>query len=1352
MTRFLLSFSIFISSITLIAQQSPNQTWYFGKFGGIRFTNSVPSPITGKLDTWEGSAVYCDPNTGNVLLYSDGKKVYLPDGSVIPGGDSLKSGVSSTQCCIFIPDPANAKRVYLFTAPDLTGIGSTQTKSYYSHISLENTPSILLSNVELQDNVSEKVAGTQHCADNSYWALFHHKSQSRIFAYKVTSSGVSSNPVISNYSNLYNYYNVGAMKVSPDGSKLVMVSEADGLSYLQAIVLFDFNLQTGQATNAKFIAKNKCYGNYGAAFSPDSKKLFTTGTLDKNQQSESALFQFDISSNIEATIINSMWTLPLGSRKLFGMQLGPDGKIYVVADRSPQLDVINKPNKIGSEIGYTTNVLNQGGRTVLGLPSQIDYGSAAGIDTVMACPSSGIRIGSPPMTGYTYAWSPTNGLSNASIANPIAKPSVPTTYTLFITNPFGCQIKQTIHVGLLPPLNIQYEVPSSICKGGKVQLKASGATSYKWFPSYGLSSTTIANPIASPDSTTQYYLAVSNGICSDTIPIRVDVVPFPKADAGLDKVTCPGGSVEIGVNPKSGHTYLWSPEQYVANKFLSKTIASPPSPNFRFILKVTNEYGCSSYDTMIVNTENTLTALTSPDTTICRGDRVQLRASGGSKFRWFMGPNISDTNSSTPFVSPVDNSTYGVIVSSGQCIDTAFIRVNVVQGIKANAGMDKSTCPSESLQLGTAPENGARYTWSPATFLDNSQSAMPICTPNSSIEYVLTVTSNSGCISQDTVRVTVADELKISLIDDTATCPGTPIQLQPKGAQTYTWSPANGINDINSAEPIFTPLTTTTYYVQAKNGNCIGYDSVTIRVLPLPIVNAGNDIAICHGDSVLLKPSGASSYTWFEKNSGLIYKQNELQVSPRQTTMYIVEGTNGGCSVLDSVLVTVKDIPIISVIGDTITCIGNEIILTAQGGDSYEWFDDPSIISKNGNTLLAKPLQNTYYSYRGIKDGCTSKIDSILITVNASLPIIRNADTITCKNSPIIIGLFPSNDVKVQGNCSLLANTNDSLIIMPNASGFITISGQRSGCASLDSVFVEVKELPNVRLPKDTIICRGSSLEIQAEGASDYTWSSDKSFNQVQNNIIRIDSIASDMSIKVSGTNGYCEENDEMNITVKEPLLAPYALQASVSAKPGERFFMKLGIPSFYANAKLAIVYDPEGSMIEQHVSSGIAGATHVQTIPGEYQLLINNPGRQTGDISLSIMPFLPPDGRMKNTYSIQWLEGEEDCIKTSLQGCEVPYEQTCAWTIRPIAPKSSYQLKVMNNSIHIQSGLNESMHCILSTIDGRILLSEHFSMNSGEQRIIPLPGSMPFGTYAITIQGTLWKETMLYPHYGENQ
>ena len=1333
--------------MAVYSQQAPNQTWYFGKFGGLRFSNSVPAPVTGKLDTWEGCAVYSDPATGNPILYSDGRKLFQADGSVVTGGDALKSGISSTQCCIFIPDPANAQRVYLFTTPDLTGVGSTQTKAYYSHISLQGTPSVITANVELQDNMSEKIAGTQHCADNSYWVLYHHKSQSRIIAHKVTSTGVSTTPVVSTYTNLNNYYNVGAMKVSPDGSKLVVVSEADGSSYLQTVVLFDFNLQTGQATNPKFIAKNKCFGNYGAAFSPNSKRLFTTGTLDRQQSSESALFEFDISSDNEATIAASMWTLPLGTRKLFGLQLGPDGKIYVVADRPSQLDVINKPNMMGAEVGYSLNVLNQSAKTVLGLPTMIDYNIAISNDTVMACPSSGITIGHPPLPGYTYAWTPSIGLNNAAISNPLAKPSVPTTYTLFVTNPFGCQTRQTIHVGLLPPVNANYEVPSSICKGGKVQLKASGATKYSWFPATGLSSTTIPNPIASPDSTTVYYLVASNTQCSDTIPIRVDVVPFPIADAGKDKTTCPGGSIEIGVTPKSGHTYYWLQEKYVSNAYLSKTIATPPSNNFPYILKVTNEYGCTSYDTVIVKIENTLKAKTSSDTTICRGDGIRLQASGGSKYQWFMGVNISDTSSPKPFVVPDVNTKYGVVVSNGNCIDTAYIQVNVIQGVVANAGQDQSTCPGESLQLGVASQNGVNYSWTPNTFLNNASSSNPVCTPTSSIQYVLTVTSQAGCISQDTVMVNVADKLQISLVDDTALCPGNSLTLRPSGAQNYIWYPPIGVDDTTSKTPTFTPLQTTTYYVKAKNGNCSGFDSVTIRVLSLPQPDAGNNVSICPGDSTLLTASGATSYTWFTSRLSTISTGDRVLVSPANTTLYYVEGSNGSCFNLDSVLVTVKPIPVIKASGDTIICKGNSGTLIANGGDSYEWQDHPTIVSKNGAQIIVEPLQDTYYSFKGMRDGCSSSVDSIFVRVRASLPIIKNADSVTCTKTPFVISLYPSAGITVSGNCSVLSQTSDSLIISAEKSGFISVKGLRNGCSSQDSFYLNVLDIPIVKLPSDTTICKGDKLVINAEGALQYKWESNSPFIQQQGNTIIIDSLISDIRVKVTGDNGLCSSSDEIVVSVKDPQTARYALTTTEQIVPGQPITLSLSIPSLYENSRIAVKYDPSCADIQSHsVSYGSLKTNVISKSPNEYVLEILNPSKSNGLINYVVNTFLPSSIQQSTEFTMAWIDGVEPCTDYELKGCIVPYSPTCAWSLRPIQSKASYQCSIMNNAIHIRTPFKESMHVYLTTLDGRVIIDESLAMSDGEERILPIPRDLSIGIYALSIHGILWHDSFLLP------
>ncbi|MFN5176734.1 MAG: hypothetical protein ACK5DT_09025 [Ignavibacteria bacterium] len=1341
---FIAIFLICIS--TLLGQQSPNQTWYFGKFGGLRFNNAVATPITGKLDTWEGCAVHSDPATGNPLLYSDGRKLYQADGTIVPGGDAIKSGISSTQCCIFIPDPANPQRVYLFTAPDLTGIGATETKSFYSHISLEGAPSMLLTNVVLQDNMSEKIAGTYHCADNTYWVLYHHKSQSRILAYKVTAGGVSTNPVVSTYSNLNNFYNVGAMKVSPDGSKLVVVSEADGNSYLQTIVLFDFNLQTGQATSPKFIAKNKCYGNYGAAFSPNSNKLFTSGTLDKQRSSESALFQFDLSQNNEAAIATSMWTLPLGTRKLFGLQLGPDGKIYAISDVPSQLDVINKPNMPGPDIGYSINVLNHMGRTVLGLPSVIDYNLAVSSDSVLACPSSGITIGPPSLPGYTYSWTPSVGLSNPMIANPIAKPTQPTTYTVFVTNPFGCQIKQQYHVSLLPPVSVTYEVPTSICKGGKVQLKAFGASRYSWFPAYGLSSTTISNPIASPDSSTTYYLVASNNVCSDTIPIRVDVVPFPIADAGSDKVTCPGGSVEIGSKPKSGYTYVWSPQQYVSNPNLSKTIASPPTNNFPFIVKVTNDYGCIAYDTVLVRIENTLTATTSADTTICRGDALQLKAFGGSTYRWFQGSNISDTSSSSPLVRPDKNTLYGVIVSSGLCIDTAFVTVNVVDAVIADAGKDQSTCPGESINLGSGFQNGASYSWSPTTFLNNPNSPTPSCTPTSSMQYVLTITSSSGCTSRDTINVTVADKLEIALPSDTSTCPGKPIRIKPSGGQTYRWYPPNGIDDTLSSQPVFSPNQTTTYYVEAKNGNCTGSDSITIRILPLPALDAGQNLAVCKGDSILLKATGATSYSWFTSQLGDIGTGDQISIQPNASTLYYVRGSNGACEVLDSVFVTLKPQPIISVIGDTLICLGKTASLKATGADTYEWVDHPSILSKNGDQLLVQPTMDTYFSFLGIKDGCKSSIDSILVKVQNQLPIIRSSDTIVCRNTNVVIQLFPSSNVKVVGDCNVLSTSKDSITILPKSSGMIIVNGDRNGCESADSVYIKVEDIPLVTLPVDTVICKGNDIELNANGGLQYLWESNEAFDTLSNNKIIFRNAKKSIIVKLTGSNGLCSATDEMSINVKDPLNIPIALSFSGEMIPGIRFPIMLNVPSYSLKIKLAIEYDSTSGIIESHsIKSGSVIAKQLPSRTGEYLLDIENTKQESSVIELQLNPLLPHDVRTSNNYRLKLAEQDMNCADVQLQDCTIPYMPGCAWTYRPINGLPTYQCIIIENMIHLRSAFNETMHCRITTIDGRTIHDEQITMRSGEQYFVKLP-PMNIGMYAITLQGQYWNQTLLYP------
>ena len=78
----------------------------------------------------------------------------------------------------------------------------------------------------------------------------------------------------------------------------------------------------------------------------------------------------------------------------------------------------------------------------------IDFKAWASEDTIFE--GEIVNLYSTTLGGqYVYLWSPTNGLSDPSIANPRASPSTTTTYTIIAQDPFGCQWSDTITIYVL---------------------------------------------------------------------------------------------------------------------------------------------------------------------------------------------------------------------------------------------------------------------------------------------------------------------------------------------------------------------------------------------------------------------------------------------------------------------------------------------------------------------------------------------------------------------------------------------------------------------------------------------------------------------------------------------------------------------------------------------------------------------------------------------------------------------------------------------------------------------------------------------------------------------------------------
>src|SRR6185436_6886566 len=166
--------------------------------------------------------------------------------------------------------------------------------------------------------------------------------------------------------------------------------------------------------------------------------------------------------------------------------------------------------------------------------------AAAGSDQAF-CAGDSVTIGGTPvasmgMTAYTYSWSPSTALSSTSVANPKANPSSNTNYIITVTDLSGCSMQDTIKVTYLARPTASAGSDKSLCDGSTVSIggspTASGGTSpytYSWSPSTALSSSTAANPNATPHSSTSYIVTVTdaNGCTKkDTVVVNNNTITY----------------------------------------------------------------------------------------------------------------------------------------------------------------------------------------------------------------------------------------------------------------------------------------------------------------------------------------------------------------------------------------------------------------------------------------------------------------------------------------------------------------------------------------------------------------------------------------------------------------------------------------------------------------------------------------------------------------------------------------------------------------------------------------------------------------------------------------------------------
>jgi gliding motility-associated-like protein len=294
----------------------------------------------------------------------------------------------------------------------------------------------------------------------------------------------------------------------------------------------------------------------------------------------------------------------------------------------------------------------------------------------------------------TYQWNFGDG-GTSTQANPQHQFTQSGVYdvTLIVSDAGTCNVTDTITKKVLVIGNQGTDtLPTlTICNLQAVQigLPPNNDTSitYLWSPAGSLSSTTVSNPVASPQQTTSYTLLVSNGACTDTIRQRVVVFTDALSLQG-DDVLCAGDTLQLTVTntqPNQQLTYSWEPANQVISGANTANPLVSPAQSTNYTVTVVNQIGCTFTGSIQVDVLSALpnvNAYAVPDT-IMFGDTAQLNVTLSPTvelLQWQPDATLSATDIADPLAYPAETHTYYVQVTDSQgCRKTDSVVVVVLK-------------------------------------------------------------------------------------------------------------------------------------------------------------------------------------------------------------------------------------------------------------------------------------------------------------------------------------------------------------------------------------------------------------------------------------------------------------------------------------------------------------------------------------------------------------------------------------------------------------------------------------------------------------------------------------------------
>ena len=574
-------------------------------------------------------------------------------------------------------------------------------------------------------------------------------------------------------------------------------------------------------------------------------------------------------------------------------------------------------------------------------------------------------------------------------------------YSVQVSSVNGCTSSTEFTASMIDNPEIDLGDDRVACIGAQVVLEA-GITGdvYEWRQSGQSMILSSTDQLIVTTPGTYDLTIVNGGLCSSTEEVMVSFEAGPNLSLPSSVEICEGDSGMLMASTNATDIKWF----YEGDEIFGETGLSIEVINGgEYTAQVFGIGGCEVSQSTMVNVNELPVLELDGDQTICEGDSYQLdvdTGNSGDTYMYFQDGTPMSISSGQSSIEISDPARYEVVITSAaDCVVSGSFDLIVTSKPEIQISGSSTLCIGDTGDL-VATSNVTVFEWYlDGNLLTNSSANLMITEAG---EYQCIAFAGSDCFESDMFTVSSIAAPTIDLGADLELCPGEMVSLDAGNHTSYEWSDGSTASTLDITAPSnATPTTEIITVIVTNPENCINTDNVTLSYLPTISGNVSLSAnGVCPGAGVTIMASGGTQYEWDNSTNTLGSIAGGSAVAmPSESTIYTVSITDECPGNID---IQTIEVPVFSDDGisagaDDCVIIGEEYELQAEGGVSYLWENDTTIVSSlDIMNPLVMPSETTVYSVL-ITDvnGCQFEDQVEICVLESPLDLIKAVSIIT---------------------------------------------------------------------------------------------------------------------------------------------------------------------------------------------------------------------------------------------------------------------------------------------------------------------------------------------------------------------